>query len=57
MLMDVFTFILRIGILLSFSIFVFKWIEPKTQTHRIFRAALLAAGFLAILVVMKTFGA
>ena len=56
MLLNILYFLLRMGIIMAFSIFVWKFIKPQTQGTRILRAALLAAGLLMMLAVLRVAG-
>jgi hypothetical protein len=50
-------FVLRACLIIVVWAFVWRLIEPKTKPARILRAAILVAGLLVILVVIRTFGA
>jgi hypothetical protein len=50
-------FVLRICLLWVVWGFVWRLIEPKTQSARVLRAALLAVILLITLAVIRTFGA
>jgi len=56
MLSHILHFLLRMGIIMAFSIFVWKFIKPRTQGARILRAALLAAGLLVMLAILRVAG-
>jgi hypothetical protein len=49
-------FVLRISLIAALWAFVWKFIEPKTQLMRIFRAALLVLGLLVVLAMLKITG-
>ena len=53
MFTDAVSFILRICLIAVFWFVVWKYVEPTTQRMRIFRAALLVAGLLVILVMVR----
>jgi uncharacterized membrane protein YjjP (DUF1212 family) len=50
-------FVLRACLIILIWAFVWRLIEPKTKPARVLRAAVLVAGLLVILVVIRTFGA
>ena len=50
------SFILRIGVMAMFWVFIWRMIDPRTQMMRILRAGLLVAGFLCILAVLRVIG-
>jgi hypothetical protein len=56
MLINTVSFILRVCLIAIFWFVVWKYIEPKTQRMRIFRAALLVLGLLVILVMVRIAG-
>ncbi len=56
MLSNTISFILRICLIGTFWLYVWRHIEPRTQSMRILRAALLALGMLVILAVVKIIG-
>jgi len=56
MFRDVVLFVLRISLIAALWAFVWKFIEPKTQLMRVFRAALLVLGLLVILAMLKITG-
>ena len=53
MLTNMISFILRICLIAVFWFVVWKYIEPRTQRMRIFRAALLVLGLLVILAMVR----
>jgi len=56
MLGDILSFVLRIGLVVAFWAFVWRFVEPRTQLMRILRAALLVFGLLGIWAVLKIAG-
>jgi hypothetical protein len=46
-------FILRLGLIVMIWVFVWRFMEPRTQLMRILRAALLVLGLLGALAVMR----
>ena len=56
MLINTVSFFLRICLIAVFWFVVWKYIEPKTQRMRIFRAALLVLGLLVILAMVRIAG-
>ena len=50
------SFALRISLIATIWVFVWKFMEPRTQLMRILRAALLVLGLLAVLAVMRITG-
>lgn len=57
MLGDILSFVLRIGLVVALWVFVWRFVEPRTQLMRLLRAALLVAGLLGIWAVLKITGA
>jgi hypothetical protein len=49
------SFVLRACLVVVVWAYVWRLIEPKTKPARVLRAAILVAGLLVILVVIKTF--
>ena len=49
-------FALRLSLITTIVVFVWRYLEPKTQLMRIMRAALLVLGLLAVLAVVKVTG-
>jgi hypothetical protein len=56
MLRDLISFVLRIGLVAAVWAFVWRVVQPRTQLMRIFRAALLLLGLLAVLAVVRITG-
>jgi len=56
MLTNTISFILRICLIGIFCFCVWRYIEPRTQSMRILRAALLVLGLLVILAVVRITG-
>ena len=56
MLQDLISFVLRMGLIAAVWAFVWRLVQPRTQLMRIFRAALLLLGLLAILAVVRITG-
>jgi len=57
MLEDILSFVFRIGLVVAFWAFVWRFVKPRTQLLRILRAALLVFGLLGIWAVLKITGA
>ena len=53
MVYDLFYFGLRLVVVASFWIFIWKLIEPRNQLLKILRAGLLVAGFIVFLFITK----
>jgi len=53
---DLLSFILKLGLVVVISAFIWRLFEPKTQRARIFRAALLALALLVTLAVVQSIG-
>lgn len=49
-------FVLRISLVAALWIFIWRFVEPRTQHMRILRAALLVLGLLVILAVLRLAG-
>ena len=56
MLGNIIFFVLRLSLIATVWVFVWRFVEPKTQLLRILRAALLVLGLLAVLAVIKITG-
>lgn len=56
MLRDLISFVLRMGLVAAVWAFVWRLVQPRTQSMRILRAALLLLGLLAILAVVRITG-
>lgn len=56
MLTNIISFILRISLVGTFWFCVWRYVEPRTQSMRILRAALLVLGMLVILAMVKITG-
>jgi hypothetical protein len=56
MLTDFISFMLRISLVGTFWFCVWRYVEPKTQSMRILRAALLVLGMLVILAMVRFTG-
>ena len=56
MLGDIISFILRILLVVALWLFVWRFVEPRTQLMRVFRATLLVLFLLAVLVVLRVSG-
>ncbi len=50
------SFVLRITLVVTLCLFVWRFVEPRTQIMRVLRAALLVHTLLGILVVLRTTG-
>jgi hypothetical protein len=53
MISNVISYIIRICLIASLWLLVWKFIEPKTQLMRILRAAVLVLGLLAVLALTR----
>ena len=53
---DLFYFGLRLAVVASFWVFIWKLIEPRNQLLKILRASLLVAGFIGFLLIIKAVG-
>ena len=49
-------FILRVALVIMIWVFIWRFMEPKTQAMRILRAALLVLALLGALAVMRMSG-
>jgi hypothetical protein len=56
MLTNTISFILRICLVGTFWLCIWRYVEPRTQSRRILRAALLAFGMLVIYAVVRVIG-
>ena len=56
MLGDIISFVLRIMLVVALWLFVWRFIEPRTQLMRVFRAALFVLFLLGVLVVLRVSG-
>ena len=56
MLGSIVSFVLRIGLIVAFWAFIWRFVEPRTQLMRILRAALLLLGLLGILAALRMTG-
>jgi hypothetical protein len=56
MIANIISYVIRICLIASLWILVWKCIEPKTQLTRILRAAVLVLGLLAVLALTKING-
>lgn len=53
---DIISFLLRILLIVALWLFAWRFVEPRTQLMRVFRAALLVLFLLAVLVVLRVSG-
>jgi len=53
---DIISFILRILLIVSIWLFVWRFVKPKTKLMRVLRAALLVLVLFAVLTVLKLTG-
>ena len=53
---DLLYFGLRLAVVVSFWVFIWKIIEPRSQLLKILRASLLVAGFIGFLFIIKAVG-
>jgi hypothetical protein len=53
---SIISFLLRMGLIAALWVFVWRLVEPRTQLMRILRAAVLLAGLLGILAVLRITG-
>lgn len=49
-------FVLRLALIVTTWAFIWRFVEPRTQLMRIFRAVLLVLGLLGVLAVMRITG-
>jgi len=56
MIEEVVSFALRISLIATLCLFVWRYVKPRTQLMRVFRAALLVLVLLAVLVVLRVTG-
>ena len=57
MIEEVVSFVLRISLIATLCLFVWRYMKPRTQLMRVFRAALLVLVLLGVLVVLRVTGA
>jgi len=57
MLGSILYFVLRIALIVTVWLFIWRHVQPRTQLMRILRAALLVLGLLAVLAVVRITGA
>ena len=50
------SFVLRIGLIAALWVFIWGFVEPRTQLMRILRAALLLLGLLGVLAALRITG-
>ena len=53
---EVVSFVLRISLVVTICLFVWRYVKPRTQLMRVFRAAILVLALLGILVVLRVTG-
>lgn len=53
---DIISFVLRITLIVTLCLCVWRFIKPRTQLMRVLRAALLVLTLLVILVVLRVTG-
>jgi len=56
MVEGVLSFVLRVLLIAVFWVFIWRFVEPRTQLMRILRAALLVLGLLGVLAVLRITG-
>ena len=56
MVEGVLSFVLRVSLIAVFWVFIWRFVEPRTQLMRILRAALLVLGLLGVLAVLRITG-
>ena len=56
MFIDIISFVLRAAVIVTLWICIWRFVEPRTQLMRVFRAALLVACLLTVLVVLRSAG-
>jgi len=54
---DIISFVLRISLIAVLWLFVWRFVKPRTQLMRVFRAALLVLVLLAVWAVIRVAGA
>ena len=57
MIEEVVSFVLRISLIATLCLFVWRYVKPRTQLMRVFRAALLVLVLLGVLVMLRATGA
>jgi len=57
MIEEVVFFVLRISLIATLCLFVWRYVKPRTQLMRVFRAALLVLVLLGVLVMLRVTGA
>jgi hypothetical protein len=53
---DIISFVLRITLIVTLCLFVWRFVNPRTRLMRILRAALLVLTLLGVLVVLRVTG-
>jgi hypothetical protein len=53
---DFVMFFLRMGLIITFWLFTWRLIEPRTRAMRIVRAAVLATGLFGIMTLLRVMG-
>jgi hypothetical protein len=56
MIEEVVSFVLRISLVVTLCLFVWRYVKPRTQLMRVFRAAILVIVLFAIMVLLKVTG-
>jgi hypothetical protein len=56
MIEEVVSFVLRISLVVTICLFVWRYVKPRTQLMRVFRAAILVIVLFAILVLLRVMG-
>ena len=56
MIEEVVSFVLRISLVVTICLFVWRYVKPRTQLIRVFRAAILVIVLFAILVLLRVMG-
>ena len=57
MIEEVVFFVLRISLIATLCLFVWRYVKPRTQLMRVLRAALLVLVLLGVLVMLRVTGA
>ena len=53
---EVVSFVLRISLVVTICLFVWRYVKPRTQLMRVFRAAILVIVLFAVLVLLRVIG-
>ena len=53
MIEEVVSFVLRISLVVTLCLFVWRYVKPRTQIMRVFRAAILVIVLFAVLILLR----